>query len=79
MLNIITEMTDSRIYSLVDPVVKSTGFIARTRCRERGHKIGLDWPCKPRAKPCAYSDITFDLPDYDSSCGMLEKVYSNYS
>ncbi|XP_059218845.1 protein cortex isoform X2 [Stomoxys calcitrans] len=68
MINHIAEMIDGRIYSLTDPVVKSTGFIARTQYRDRSNNMGLDWPCKPRAKPCAHSDITFDLPDYDSSC-----------
>ncbi|XP_075160540.1 cdc20/fizzy protein cortex isoform X2 [Haematobia irritans] len=67
MINTIAEMKNGRIYSLVDPVVKSTGFLACTQYRNRRSQIGLDWPCKPRSRPCAYSDLTFDLPDYDSS------------
>ena len=29
----------------------------------------FDWPCRPRSKPSASIDTTFDLPDYDSRCG----------
>ncbi|XP_073837958.1 cdc20/fizzy protein cortex [Musca autumnalis] len=69
MMNVINQMNDDRIYSLADPAVKSAGSMTRIKCRERNPcKIGLDWPCKPRHKPCAYSDITFDLPDYNTNC-----------
>ncbi|XP_061391211.1 protein cortex [Musca vetustissima] len=69
MMNVINEMNDGRIYSLVDPAILSNISTASIRIRERDPgKIGQDWPCKPRAKPCAYSDITFDLPDYNTNC-----------
>lgn len=69
------EMRNERIFGLVDPVVKSTGLVSR--CKECVGKnfLGYDWPCNPRSKPYAYTDITFDLPDYDSSCGAYRVFY----
>lgn len=68
------EMTQDRILQLMDPVVYSTGYVLSSRCRRDPNKNNwflYDWPCKPRSKPSASLDTTFDLPDYDSSCGKL--------
>lgn len=64
-------MTDDRVLELMDPVVKSTGFLSKKRCGEKNksHSLEQDWPCRPRSKPSVSVDTTFDLPDYDSSCG----------
>lgn len=64
-------MTHDRILGLMDPVVKSTGLILRTHCRDINEKNWFlyDWPCRPRSKPSASLDSTFDLPEHDSSCG----------
>ncbi|TMW47318.1 hypothetical protein DOY81_007598, partial [Sarcophaga bullata] len=69
-INFTLEMTQNRILKLMDPIVKSTCCLVRTRFRECKHKNNMefDWPCRPRSKPSASIDTTFDLPDYDSRC-----------
>ncbi|KNC24701.1 Protein cortex [Lucilia cuprina] len=69
-INLIMEITKDRVLQLMDPIVKSTGLIIKTCYRNNNENNWFlyDWPCKPRSKPSASLDTTFDLPDYDSSC-----------
>ncbi|KAM7356004.1 cdc20/fizzy protein cortex isoform 2-T2 [Cochliomyia hominivorax] len=70
-VNYIMEMTEGRILQLMDPVVNSTGFVANIRCRnisDEKYWSLYDWPCRPRSKPSANLDTTFDLPCYDPNC-----------